>query len=48
MTLFAAARAGVNILLTTAPRQANATPQERLVELLAGPDRNSDPKRGAT
>jgi hypothetical protein len=41
--VFAAGRAGVNILLTATHSPANANAQERLVELLAGPDGNSDP-----
>jgi hypothetical protein len=40
--LFAAGRAGVNVLLTAASSPAGATPQERLIELLAGPDSASD------
>jgi hypothetical protein len=40
--LFAAGRAGVNALLTATGSPAGATPQERLVELLAGPDSSSD------
>jgi hypothetical protein len=40
--LFAAGRAGVNTLLAATGSPAGATPQERLVELLAGPDPTSD------
>jgi hypothetical protein len=40
--LFAAGRSGVTILLAATGKLAGATPQERLVELLAGPDNTSD------
>ncbi|MGA2184438.1 MAG: hypothetical protein ABSH47_15560 [Bryobacteraceae bacterium] len=40
--LFTAGRAGVNALLAATGSRAGATPQERLVELLAGPDSASD------
>jgi hypothetical protein len=40
--LFAAGRAGVNALLSATASPAGASPQERLVELLAGPDPTSD------
>jgi len=40
--VFAAGRAGVNVLLAATHSPANSTAQERLVELLAGPDGNSD------
>ena len=40
--LFAAGRAGVNILLSATGSPAGSTPQGRLVELLAGPDSAPD------
>jgi hypothetical protein len=40
--VFAAGRAGVNVLLAATHSPANSTAQERLVELLAGPDGNAD------
>ena len=40
--LFAAGRAGVNVLLAATDSSSRANPQERLVELLAGPDPSPD------